>query len=191
VRGRANLARCSSRHPDPTSPQRVFPLCSGHHLPHSELPNSIDNDMTTLAFTLSPASTAKIHDALSCLSKFSDQISLEARRNQLCLSALNSTKSAYVAVALAANRFFDEYTYVGEGGEERWTCRLQAKVASLEAFVARALTTRAGAPLCLPPTLRRCQRQIHRHPTLRSSSFVHRFLHPETHSRPSPRPSPL
>jgi hypothetical protein len=150
---RANLARCSSRHPTPR-----------HHT--TRLPNHIANNMTTLAFTLSPASTARIHDALSCLSKFSDQISLEARRNQLCLSALNSTKSAYVVVALAANRFFDEYTYVGEGGEERWTCQLQAKVASLEAFGTRALTTRAGAPLCLPPTLRRFQRQIHCHPAL-------------------------
>lgn len=103
--------------------------------------------MTTLNFTLSPQSTQKVHEALLCLSRFSEFVSLEARRNQLCLSALNSTKSAYGAVRLSANKFCDEFHFVpaGAGGasstgtsantasdgaagaEQRFQCRLQAR----------------------------------------------------------------
>ncbi|KAI5854045.1 DNA repair protein rad9 [Tricharina praecox] len=90
--------------------------------------------MTTLSFTLSPQSTQHLHETLSCLSKFSDQISLEARRHQLCVSALNSTKSAYAAFHLSADRFFTEYTYIpppntrrDAAAGDRFTFRLQAK----------------------------------------------------------------
>ena len=90
--------------------------------------------MTTLSFTLSPQSTQRLHETLSCLSKFSDQISLEARRHQLCVSALNSTKSAYAAFHLSADRFFTEYTYIPSPDArrdptagDRFTFRLQAR----------------------------------------------------------------
>jgi len=102
--------------------------------PSSVTTNPTIATMTTLCFTLSPQSTQRLHETLSCLSKFSDQVSLEARRHQLCVSALNSTKSAYAAFHLSADRFFTEYTYIhapsfnrdpAVGG--RFTFRLQAK----------------------------------------------------------------
>lgn len=85
---------------------------------------------TVLDFTLSPQSTQKVHDALTCLSKFSELVSLEARYNQLCLSALNSTKSAYGAVSLDANQFFTGYKFVpgDDDPDDRFTCCLQVKV---------------------------------------------------------------
>jgi cell cycle checkpoint control protein RAD9A len=109
--------------------------------------------ITTLHFTLSPQATQKVHEALVCLSKFSEFISLEARRDKLCFSALNSTKSAYGAVHLTANKFFDSYQFlpsqrdsqasVSQSGSEdaRFSCRLQAKVWSSSPATAGVLST--------------------------------------------------
>ncbi|KAF8537640.1 Rad9/Ddc1, partial [Trichophaea hybrida] len=97
--------------------------------------------MTTLNFTLSPQATQKVHEALLCLSKFSEFVSLDARRNKLCLSALNSTKSAYGAVHLGANRFCEEFNFVPAEGEERFQSRLQVK-ALLSVFRQRYLDSK-------------------------------------------------
>ena len=37
--------------------------------------------MVTLKFSLSPEGVAKVHDMLACLAKFSDTVSLEARKD--------------------------------------------------------------------------------------------------------------
>jgi len=146
--------------------------------------------MTTLNFTLSPQATQKVHEALLCLSKFSEFVSLEARRNQLCLSALNSTKSAYGAVHLGANRFCEEFNFVPAEGEERFQCRLQVKVClSSPQFpnlpIAGTDARGIGSPLRVPPTLPRQQRQIGVHLPMRSAT-----LHNRTRMPPS-NPAPL
>lgn len=41
--------------------------------------------MVTLNFSLSPEASAKLHDMFSCLAKFSDTVSLEAKKDQLVL----------------------------------------------------------------------------------------------------------
>ena len=67
--------------------------------------------MAILAFNLNPESISKLHDALLCLGKFSDSVSLEASHDKLILTALNSTKSAYASFTLDANKFFSKYDY--------------------------------------------------------------------------------
>lgn len=91
--------------------------------------------MPTLYFVLTAPAAQRIHDSLVCLSKFSEYICFEARRNRLTLSALNSTKSAYGAVTLSSTRFFEDYRFVaGDRGigvdteGSRFTCRLYSKV---------------------------------------------------------------
>lgn len=39
--------------------------------------------MNTLSFTLSPEAVARVHDAVLCLSKFSDSVSIEARPDKV------------------------------------------------------------------------------------------------------------
>lgn len=39
--------------------------------------------MHTLAFTLSPEGVVRVHDAVVCLSKFSDSVSMEARHDKV------------------------------------------------------------------------------------------------------------
>ncbi|CUS12323.1 unnamed protein product [Tuber aestivum] len=98
-----------------------------------------------LNFTLSPASTQKLHESLVALSKFSEYVSLEARRNRLTLSSLNSSKSAYAAVTLAGTRFFETYNFPtpSQSQENRFTCRFYAK-ALLSTFRQRYFDSKSG-----------------------------------------------
>lgn len=90
--------------------------------------------MSGLHFVLTATAAQRVHDCLACLSKFSEYVCIEARRNRFTLSALNSTKSAYGAIALSSARFFEEYQFVedpeiGVDAEgSRFTCRLHSKV---------------------------------------------------------------
>lgn len=40
--------------------------------------------MAVLTFTLSPEAVGKMHDALICLGKFNESVSLEATRDHVC-----------------------------------------------------------------------------------------------------------
>ena len=40
--------------------------------------------MAILSFTLSPEAISKLHDALVCLGKFSETVSIEASKNNVC-----------------------------------------------------------------------------------------------------------
>lgn len=40
--------------------------------------------MHTLKFTLSPEGVTRVHDAVICLSKFSESVSIEAWRDKVC-----------------------------------------------------------------------------------------------------------
>ena len=98
-----------------------------------------------LNFTLSPASAQKLHESLVALSKFSEYVSLEARRNRLTLSSLNSSKSAYAAVTLAGNKFFETYNFPApsQSQDSRFTCRFYAR-ALLSAFRQRYFDSKSG-----------------------------------------------
>ncbi|GME28296.1 Rad9 [Neofusicoccum parvum] len=89
--------------------------------------------MVALAFTLQPEALAALHDALVCLGKFSESVSIEARRDRLSLTALNSSKSAYASAALDAAKFFSHYTFAPatSNGDGRFTCRIYNKTYKL------------------------------------------------------------
>jgi len=157
---------------------------------HVSLPSTL-HSMPLLTLTLSPANTQKLHEALLCLSKFSEHVSLEARRHTLCFSALNSTRSAAAAIHLAANRFFDSYHFVQglelsqEGNEAKFTCRLQTKVPSRHfPLKSSPMITRGfpGPPRSLPPTLPRHKKTNPQPLTAASSASIH--------SPQAPRPAP-
>lgn len=90
--------------------------------------------MTHLSFSLAPTALVQLHDALTCLAKFNESVSLEAEYDLVCsmvstrkrkywiadilnvwfklrLSALNSTKTAYSAFVLEADSFFENYSF--------------------------------------------------------------------------------
>ncbi|CAG9993579.1 unnamed protein product [Clonostachys byssicola] len=71
--------------------------------------------MVVLSFTISDDGVGAFRDALICLSKFSDDVSLEARKDSFVLSTLNSSKSAYASFKFATTKFFSRYQYHGGG----------------------------------------------------------------------------
>ncbi|OTA35403.1 hypothetical protein BTJ68_03207 [Hortaea werneckii EXF-2000] len=86
--------------------------------------------MAVLSFSLSPDATGRIYDALVCLSKFGDNVSLEARSDKLTITALNLSRTAYASFALDANVFFLEYQFTASSssnGGDRFTCQLLNK----------------------------------------------------------------
>ncbi|CAM1510173.1 Fc.00g005080.m01.CDS01 [Cosmosporella sp. VM-42] len=81
--------------------------------------------MALLNFTLSGEGVAAFRDALICLSKFSDDVSLEARKDSFILTTLNTSKSAYASFRFATNKFFSRYLFQGSGQfRERFYCTL-------------------------------------------------------------------
>ncbi|KAF7559429.1 hypothetical protein G7046_g4711 [Stylonectria norvegica] len=81
--------------------------------------------MALLNFTLSEEGVTAFRDALICLNKFSDDVSLEARKDSFVLTTLNTSKSAYASVKFATNRFFSRYQFQGTGQfRERFYCTL-------------------------------------------------------------------
>ncbi|KAH8894897.1 hypothetical protein GQ53DRAFT_779740 [Thozetella sp. PMI_491] len=80
---------------------------------------------SVLNFTLSEEGVAVFHDALACIVKFSEDVTLEARKDKLTLTALNLTKSAYVCFTFAANRFFSRYNFEGNAQyRDKFFCQL-------------------------------------------------------------------
>ncbi|KAI9798917.1 MAG: hypothetical protein M1825_004930 [Sarcosagium campestre] len=90
--------------------------------------------MPSLNLAILPDGVGKIHDALLCLARFSDFVSLEARRAKLVLTALNPSKSAYASFTLDGNLFFSKYQF--SSGQARG---LQAPDAESARFSCRAL----------------------------------------------------
>ncbi|KAF2501802.1 DNA repair protein Rad9 [Lophium mytilinum] len=85
--------------------------------------------METLDFTLKPEAAAKIHDILTCLAKFSDTVAIEARRERLSFTALNSSKSAYASCSLEGKTFFSTYECrpKNSAADGRFTCSMYSK----------------------------------------------------------------
>lgn len=81
--------------------------------------------MAIISFTLSEEGMGIFHDALGCISKFADEVCLEARKDKLSLSSINLSKSTYVCIDFAANRFFSAYSFQGQGQtREKFHCYL-------------------------------------------------------------------
>lgn len=87
---------------------------------------------------------------------------------QLCLAALNSSKSAHGAINLLGGRFFDSYHFtstqsrnLGLSVEElKFQCRLHTKVGLLCYPDEKVLLINSqGITFCIPATLLRLQRQ--------------------------------
>ncbi|KEY68998.1 hypothetical protein S7711_03305 [Stachybotrys chartarum IBT 7711] len=96
--------------------------------------------MAVLNFTLSEDGVGALRDALICLNKFSDDVSLEARKDSFVLTTLNSSKSAYASFRFATNRFFSRYAYQGTGEyRERFYCSLYIR-ALISLFRSRSST---------------------------------------------------
>ncbi|RCI07618.1 hypothetical protein L249_1679 [Ophiocordyceps polyrhachis-furcata BCC 54312] len=88
--------------------------------------------MPVLSFILSEDGVAAFREALICLSKFSDDVSLEARKDsQFVLTTLNNSKSAYASCRFATNKFFSRYQYhASEQFRERFHCRLYIRASA-------------------------------------------------------------
>ncbi|GAP88848.1 putative DNA repair protein rad9 [Rosellinia necatrix] len=94
--------------------------------------------MAVLKFTLSEEGVNVLRDALSCLGKFSDEVSLEAKKDRLILTAINTSKSAYGSVTFASNRFFSKYHYGGTAqNRDKFFCKLYSR-ALLSLFRSRS-----------------------------------------------------
>ncbi|KAG6365260.1 hypothetical protein INS49_006869 [Diaporthe citri] len=84
--------------------------------------------MALVNFTLSEDGVGAFNDALVCIQKFSDDVSLEIKKDKLVLTALNLTKSAYVSFTFAANRFFSRFHFEGNTQyRERFFCSIYIK----------------------------------------------------------------
>ncbi|KKY31509.1 putative cell cycle [Diaporthe ampelina] len=84
--------------------------------------------MALVNFTLSEDGVGAFNDALVCIHKFSDDVSLEIKKDKLVLTALNLTKSAYVSFIFAANRFFARFNFEGNAQyRERFFCSIYIK----------------------------------------------------------------
>lgn len=125
--------------------------------------------MALLNFTLSEEGVAAFRDALICLNKFSDDVSLEARKDSVCamklnsleisltgvqfvLTTLNTSKSAYANFRFATTRFFSRYQFQGSGQfRERFYCTLYIRVCSpITGMFILVLIWAAGTYLTLP-----------------------------------------
>ena len=88
--------------------------------------------MTSLSLSLGPPALVRLHDVLTCLSKFSDTVAIEAEHSAVCfgrscridertltawnelklrLSALNSTKTAFASFVCEKDVFFESYSF--------------------------------------------------------------------------------
>ncbi|KAK7537656.1 Rad9-domain-containing protein [Phyllosticta citricarpa] len=115
--------------------------------------------MVSLCFSLQPEALAILHDALVCLSKFSESVGLEARRERLSLTALNSSKTAYASFSLDS-QFFSRYDFIPNQSsvDGRFAFRIYNK-ALLSVFKGRILD-----PKGKDTTVDRCQVSLQDHP---------------------------
>ncbi|OCK96252.1 uncharacterized protein K441DRAFT_657638 [Cenococcum geophilum 1.58] len=128
--------------------------------------------MVTLNFTLTPEAASRVHDFLICLAKFSDSVSIEARRDRLTFTALNSSKSAYASFALEGNKFFSQYECLPSNGgmEGRFTCSMYSK-ALLSVFKGRLDDARGK-----DTAIDRCEVSVQDRPDQTECRFVIRMV---------------
>lgn len=129
--------------------------------------------MTILNFTLTTEAIGKLHDALACLGKFGEAVSIEASHDKVCdikyvatfsnflqlvLTALNSSKSAYCSFTLVGNKFFSKYIYSPvrprSQVKEKFNCKIYNKVCQARSICHRLFSNKfnIGTPLCFQRT---------------------------------------
>ncbi|KAJ5143816.1 Rad9/Ddc1 [Penicillium bovifimosum] len=117
--------------------------------------------MTSLSLSLSPPALVQLHDALICLSKFSETVSIEAEPDLLRLSALNSTKTGFASFAFEKEVYFQSYSFEAGGdgrgvSMDRFFCQIyiKASVALLSIFRGRIDRNKDTA-------VERCDMELH------------------------------
>ncbi|KJR88387.1 cell cycle checkpoint control protein RAD9A [Sporothrix schenckii 1099-18] len=125
--------------------------------------------MAIVSFTLTDDGVTAFQNALACILKFSEDVSLDARRDKLILSALNAIKSAFVSFNFASSHFF-RYKYEGsERSPDKFQCLILIR-ALLSIFRSRTSgdTSRGGSG---DSSIERCDVSIEDGPD-RNSRFV-------------------
>ncbi|KAL1909997.1 hypothetical protein Sste5344_004186 [Sporothrix stenoceras] len=90
--------------------------------------------MAIVSFTLTDEGVTAFQNALACILKFSEDVSLDARKDRLVLSALNAIKSAFVSFNFASSHFF-RYKYEGsEGSPDKFQCLILIRVRTNRTF---------------------------------------------------------
>ncbi|EMR10759.1 hypothetical protein PNEG_00908 [Pneumocystis murina B123] len=117
---------------------------------------------------------------LFCLSKIGDELSIEARKNNLLLSSINSTKSVFGLVTFDSKRFFEKYEYfpyeqsyeISSKNNQSLKCRVQIRLL-LAIFKARNLENRESKNV----SVQKCELRIIRPNNIdRECRLIVRFL---------------
>ncbi|GAM37014.1 DNA repair protein [Talaromyces pinophilus] len=123
--------------------------------------------MPNLSFSLKPSALLQLHDALVCLSKFNESVSIEAEYDLLRLSTLNTAKTAYASFVLDSGKFFSKYSFSARGGQQsssgqryvdKFACQMYLK-ALLSVFKGRA-----GESRDKQTAVERCDIELHDSP---------------------------
>lgn len=87
--------------------------------------------MAILNFTLSEDGVVALQNALTCLLRFCDDVSLDATKDRFILTGLNATKSAHISFIFNLNRFFSRYSFEGSAQyRDRFYCVLYIRASS-------------------------------------------------------------
>ncbi|KTW30303.1 hypothetical protein T552_00778 [Pneumocystis carinii B80] len=117
---------------------------------------------------------------LVCLSKIGDELSIEARKNNLLLSSINSTKSVFGLVTFDCEEFFEKYQYfpyeqsyeITSKNSQSLKCRVQIRFL-LAIFKTRNLENRENKNV----SVQKCELRIIRpNNTEREYRLIVRFL---------------
>ncbi|EEA20995.1 hypothetical protein TMatcc_000999 [Talaromyces marneffei ATCC 18224] len=122
--------------------------------------------MPKLSFSLKPSALLQLHDALVCLSKFNESVSIEAEYDLLRLSTLNTAKTAYASFVLDSSKFFFKYSFSARGAQQssgqryvdKFACQMYIK-ALLSVFKGRA-----GESRDKQTAVERCDVELHDSP---------------------------
>ncbi|KAH8691291.1 putative DNA repair protein rad9 [Talaromyces proteolyticus] len=131
--------------------------------------------MATLSFSLAPPAILRLHDALACLTKFNESVSIEAEYDLLRLSTLNTAKTAYVSFVFDSEKFFSKYSFSlrkdanASGTSQslhRFSCQIYLK-ALLSVFKGRA-----GESRDKDVAVERCDVELHDTPDVPECRLV-------------------
>ncbi|KAL4807116.1 Rad9-domain-containing protein [Aspergillus unguis] len=133
--------------------------------------------MTTLSFSLLPGSLSRFHEALTCLGKYSDDVGIEAERDLLRLSALNSSKTAYSSFAFDPETFFERYEW-GLSRNASSSRTASAEKFSCEVFLRALLSVFPGRTnrRDKDTAVERCEFEVHEDPDVTECRLVIRMI---------------
>ncbi|KAI9895074.1 MAG: hypothetical protein M1814_000299 [Vezdaea aestivalis] len=83
--------------------------------------------MAVLQIILDPRAVHKFHNAVICLSKFSEEVTLTARKDKFLLTGLNSSKTGYVAFIFETTQGFSKYSFKPLRNVPEFTFKLMNK----------------------------------------------------------------